>query len=147
VPLRLRAAADRDQAAIRRIVRAARINPSGLEWQRFIVAEEAGAIVGVGQAKPHRDGTREVASIAVVPVRQGRGIGSAIVNALLAREPAAVFHLTCRREMQGYYERFGFSRIERPDYPPYFARRMPALNTFLRPFGIRIIVMRRLPSH
>lgn len=145
--MRLRPAAERDQAAIRRIVRAARINPSGLEWPRFLVAEEAGAIVGVGQVKPHRDGTRELASIAVVPDRQGRGIGTAIVNALIAREHGEVLHLTCRREMQGYYEKFGFELIQRANYPPYFARRMPALNAFLRAFGIRIIVMRRLVTH
>lgn len=129
------------------MVRAARINPSGLEWQRFIVAEEAGAIVGAGQVKPHRDGTRELASIAVVPDRQGRGIGSAIVNALIAREHGEVLHLTCRSQLQGYYERFGFALLEPAEYPPYLRRRLPVLNTFLRAFGIRIIVMRRLVSH
>ncbi|HET7467054.1 MAG TPA: GNAT family N-acetyltransferase, partial [Candidatus Dormibacteraeota bacterium] len=91
--MRLRAAADRDQATIRRIVRAAGINPTSLQWQRFIVAEERGEIVGVGQVKPHRDGTRELASIAVVPERQGRGLGSEIINALIAREHGEVLHL------------------------------------------------------
>jgi N-acetylglutamate synthase-like GNAT family acetyltransferase len=145
--VRLRPAAERDQAAIRRIVRAARINPSDLEWPRFLIAEEAGAIVGVGQVKPHRDGTRELASIAVIPDRQGQGIGGAIVNALIAREHGEVLHLTCRSQLQGYYERFGFARLEPPEYPPHFRRRLPLLNAFLRPFGIRIIVMRRLFSH
>lgn len=144
--MRLRAAAERDQETVRRIVRSARINPSGIEWQRFIVAEEAGEIVGVGQVKPHRDGTREVASIAVIPGRQGQGIGSTIVNALIAREHREVLHLTCRSQLQGYYERFGFKRLEPAEYPPYFKRRLPVLNTFLRPFRIRIIVMRRLSS-
>jgi len=144
--VRLRAAFDRDQADIRRIVRAARINPSGLEWQRFIVAEEGGAIVGVGQVKPHRDGTRELASIAVVPDHQGRGIGSEIVKALVAREHGEVLHLTCRARLQGYYERFGFQRLEPREYPPYFARMLPILNTLGRLFRIRIIVMRRLSS-
>ena len=141
--MRLRAAADRDQATIRRIVRAACINPTSLQWPRFIVAEEAGEIVGVGQVKPHRDGTRELASIAVVPERQGRGIGSEIVKALIAREHGEVLHLTCRSQLQGYYERFGFHRLEPQEFPRYFARRLPVLNTFLRPFRIRIIVMRR----
>ncbi len=128
---------------IRKIVRAAGINPMSLEWQRFIVAEEAGKIVGVGQVKPHRDGTRELASIAVIPDHQRRGIGSAIVNALIAREHREVLHLTCRSQLQGYYERFGFRRLEPGEYPVHFARRLPLLNAFLRPFRIRIIVMRR----
>ncbi len=149
MPLTLRDATVEDQPTIRQIVRAANINPTGLEWPRFIVAEDGGAdggaIVGVGQVKPHRDGTRELASIAVIPARQGQGLGSAIINELLRREWGIV-HLTCRSQLQGYYERFGFKRLEPRDYPPYFARRLPMINAFLRPFGIRIIVMRRDPQ-
>ncbi len=141
--MRLRPAADRDQADIRRIVRAAGINPTSLQWPRFIVADEAGVIVGVGQVKPHRDGTRELASIAVVPEYQHRGIGSDIVTALVAREHGAVLHLTCRSQLQGYYERFGFRRLDPAEYPRYFARMVPVLNTIGRLFRVRIIVMRR----
>ena len=142
MPLTLRDATFEDQPTIRQIVRAANINPTGLDWPRFTVAENDGAIVGVGQLKPHRDGTRELASIAVIPHRRGQGIGTAVIEELLRREMGTV-HLTCRSQLQGYYERFGFRRLETRDYPPYFARRMPMINAFLRPFGIRIIVMRR----
>jgi len=142
MPLTLRDATFEDQPTIRQIVRAANINPTGLDWPRFTVAENDGAIVGVGQLKPHRDGTRELASIAVIPHRRGQGIGTAVIEELLRREKGTV-HLTCRSQLQGYYERFGFRRLETRDYPPYFARRMPMINAFLRPFGIRIIVMRR----
>ena len=142
MPLTLRDATVEDQPTIRQIVRAANINPTGLDWPRFILAEDGGAIVGVGQVKPHRDGTRELASMAVIPDRQRQGVGSAIIEELLRREKGTL-HLTCRSRLQGYYERFGFKRLETREYPPYFARRVPMINTFLRPFGIRIIVMRR----
>jgi N-acetylglutamate synthase-like GNAT family acetyltransferase len=145
MPLKLRDATVEDQPTIRQIVRAANINPTGLDWPRFILAEDGGAIVGVGQVKPHRDGTRELASIAVLPTRQGQGIGSAIIEELLRREKGTL-HLTCRSRLQGYYERFGFRRLEPRDYPPYFARMLPILNTVGRFFRIRIIVMRRLSS-
>ena len=140
--LAIRDAAVKDGATIRRIVRAANINPTGLDWPRFVVAEDGDEIVGVGQVKQHRDGTRELASIAVIPERQGQGIGSAIIRELLRRETGVV-HLTCRSQLQGYYERFGFERLAAREYPPYFVRRMPMINAFLRPFRIRIIVMRR----
>jgi N-acetylglutamate synthase-like GNAT family acetyltransferase len=140
--LTLRDATVEDQPTIRQIVRAANINPTGLDWPHFILAEDGGAIVGVGQVKPHRDGTRELASIAVIPDRQRQGVGSAIIEELLRREKGTL-HLTCRSRLQGYYERFGFRLLLSRDYPPYFARRIPMINTFLRPFGIRIIVMRR----
>jgi len=143
--LTLRDATAGDDVTVRRIVRAAKINPSGLNWPRFIVAEDGGAIVGVGQVKPHRDGTRELASIAVIPARQGQGIGTAIIDELLRRERGTVY-LTCRSRLQGYYERFGFKRLETREYPPYFARMLPILNTVGRFFSIQIIVMRRLSS-
>ena len=145
MPLTLRDATVEDEPTIRRIVRAANINPTGLNWPRFIVAEDSGAIVGVGQVKPHRDGTRELASMAVLPAHQGHGIGTAIIEELLRRENGTL-HLTCRSRLQGYYERFGFRRLEPRDYPPYFARMLPILNTVGRFFRIQIIVMRRLSS-
>ena len=145
MPLTLRDATIEDQPTIRQIVRAANINPTGLDWPRFIVAEDGGAIVGVGQVKPHRDGTRELASIAVLPARQGQGIGTAIIQDLVRRENATL-HLTCRSRLQGYYERCGFRRLESRDYPPYFARMLPILNTLGRFFRVQVIVMRRLSS-
>lgn len=139
----IRPATAADQAAIRRIVRDADINPVSLDWPRFVVATaEPAGVIGVAQVKQHRDGSRELASVAVVPERQRQGVGSALVRALLAREEGSL-HLTCRAQLEGYYTRFGFRRIERREMPAYFARRMPALNAFLRPFGIRLIVMRR----
>ena len=140
--LTIRDATVKDQATIRRIVRAANINPTGLDWPHFIVAQDGGEIVGAGQVKAHRDGTRELASIAVVPVRQGQGIGSAIINELVGRESGTLY-LTCRHQLQGYYERFGFRRLEPGAYPHYFKRMLPILNTVGRLFRIRIIVMRR----
>ena len=125
------------------MIREAGINPMNLRWPHFLVAEEGGRIVGVGQVKQHGDGSRELASLAVIPARQGGGIGSALLRELLARHGHELLHLTCRREMQGYYERFGFQRVPRSKYPPYFARFLPVFNAIGRLFGQQIVVMRR----
>ncbi|MBL8046163.1 MAG: hypothetical protein JNL09_06465, partial [Anaerolineales bacterium] len=45
-----------DMPAIRAIIREAEINPLGLKWQNFLVAEEADAVVATGQIKAHGDG-------------------------------------------------------------------------------------------
>ena len=139
----IRAAKAEDQATIRRIIRAANLNPMSLDWPNFLIAEDAGEVVGIGQVKTHRDGSRELASIAVVPARQGQGIGSAIVNALLDRHGGGVLHLTCQGKNEGYYARFGFRRIPRKELPPYFARLLPIMNVFARLARSEIIVMRR----
>ena len=100
-------------------------------------------MVGMGQVKSHGDGSRELASIAVLPKRQGQHIGTAVINALLAREAGVVLHLSCRRELEGYYERFGFRRLEPSEYPLYFRRTTRMANLITRFFGIHLIVMRR----
>ena len=142
MPATIRPATEADQVTIRRLIREANLNPMSLDWPNFVVAEQDGGVVGIGQVKPHRDGSRELASIAVVPAQQGSGVGSAVIRTLLARE-AGVLHLTCRRTMQGYYERFGFRRLEPAEFPRYFRRLIPIVNTFARLRGIEIVVMRR----
>ena len=125
-----------------RLIKEANINRMSLKWPNFVVAEEEGAIVGLGQVKLHGDGSRELASIAVVPARQGQGIGSAIIKTLLAREPG-VLYLTCRSQLEQYYERFGFRSLVAAEYPPYFRRMIPLVNSIGRLFRLRILVMRR----
>ena len=76
----LRWANEADAPAIKQMVRDANLNPLGIHWQRFIVAEdvtcEPPRIVGIGQVKVHGDGSRELASIATALDRQGEGIAS-----------------------------------------------------------------------
>jgi N-acetylglutamate synthase-like GNAT family acetyltransferase len=125
------------------MIRSANLNRMNLKWPNFLVAEEGGAVVGIGQVKAHGDGSREVASMAVVPAWQGKGIGSAIIKALIAGEGDRVLYLTCRREMRGYYERFGFRTIAKADYPPYFARLIRVVNAFALLARTEVLVMRR----
>ena len=145
MPLTIRPATQADQVTIRRLIKEARINRMSLNWPNFVVAEDGGAIVGIGQVKTHGDGSRELASIAVIPARQSQGIGGAIIQTLLARERGVV-HLTCRSQLQGYYERFGFRRLESAEFPSYFRRMLPIINMVARLFGIQILVMRRDPA-
>ena len=143
MPLTIRPATENDQPAIRRLIAEVRLPRMNLQWPNFVVAEEDREMVGMGQVKSHGDGSRELASIAVVPSRQGQHIGTAVINALLAREAGVVLHLSCRRELEGYYEHFGFKRVERAAYPPYFRRTTGLVNRITPLFGIHLIVMRR----
>ncbi|HKB34035.1 MAG TPA: GNAT family N-acetyltransferase [Candidatus Dormibacteraeota bacterium] len=143
MPPTIRPATQDDQPAIRRVIAEVHLPRMNLQWPNFVVVEEDREIVGMGQVKSHRDGSRELASIAVVPKRQGDGVGTAVIEALLGREVRAVLHLSCRRELETYYERFGFKRVEQAEYPPYFRRTTRMANLITRFFGIHLIVMRR----
>jgi predicted N-acetyltransferase YhbS len=139
-----------DQATIRAIVRAARINPFHLEWPHFLVAEVGGQIVGVGQIKPHPDGSRELASLAVVPERQGHGIGGQLVSALQERASGTLY-LRCLQGMETYYRRFGFRRVEAEEMSPFFQTFVRRYRLFQRVSsvfvrgGIRLSVMKWEP--
>lgn len=143
----IRAATEADQSVITAIIRQARLNPMALDWQRFLVAEAAGRIIGTVQVKPHGDGTRELASLAVVSEWQGLGVGTALVQAALAHETGPLY-LTCRSDVEGYYTRFGFRLLARGELTPYFrrlARVANALTALARLFGgsVRMSVMYR----
>ena len=143
----IRPATEADQRAISALVRGAGINPLSLHWPRFLVAEDANRIVGLAQIKPHRDGSRELASLAVAPDRQGEGIGATLVAAWLARERGTLY-LMCADRLEGYYARFGFRRIDMGEMPPYFRRMIRVANIIARVatfFGQprQVIVMRR----
>lgn len=138
--IHIRPAVASDAPAIRRIVRAAHLNPLDLNWRRFVVAEDAGAIVGVGQIRRHGDGSRELASLAVVPGRRGQGLGTTIVRALLDREPGPLF-LYCAGDLAGFYARFGFRTVGRVDMAPYLRR----VATVARLIGRLARLVRREP--
>lgn len=119
----LRPAREEDQASIRSLVRASFLNPSGLAWQRFVVAEDQGRIVGVGQVKTLKDGSRELASIGVLGDWRGKGIAGQIIRCLLEQESGPVYGF-CLEDMESFYTRFGCRRVARLELPRLLATRL-----------------------
>ena len=116
-------ATQNDFPAIRALIHAVHINPTGLNWQRFMVARSYdGEILGCGQIKRHTDGSLELASIAVREQDRGRGIARAVIERLLAGEDQRPLYLICRARLGILYERFGFRKIYFIEVPKYFQR-------------------------
>ena len=145
----IRNATEADQPVITAIIHEAHLNPRNLDWPRFIVAETGGQVIGVGQVKPHDDGSRELASIAVNPDFQGQGVGTAICQALIERENGILFLMT-RAELEPYYARFGFGKVNSSEVTPYFRRILRLTGVFKglmrRVMGTYLIVMKRPPG-
>jgi N-acetylglutamate synthase-like GNAT family acetyltransferase len=128
----VRPARQADFAAIRELIGIVRINPTGLDWRRFVVAlTTTGEFAACGQLKPHGDGSLELASIAVVPPFRGQGAARAVIATLLQGSPRPLY-LMCRAKLGPFYEKFGFSAIGPDEMPPYF-RRIHKLTRFFRP--------------
>lgn len=120
--------------AIRALIHRVGINPTALDWRRFwVITGRGGRLLACGQVKPHGDGTRELASIAVQPEWQGHGLGKAIIAALLRENPPPLY-LTCRAGLRSYYARFGFTEVADTDLPPYFRRIRRLFSLYRRLF-------------
>ena len=141
----IQAASEEHAKAIQRLVRNSGINPTALDWRRFLVAlDEGGKLIGCGQVKAHADGSSELASIAVKAEWRRQGIGSALIERLIASQDGPLY-LMCQSSLGPLYERFGFLRIEREEMPKYFRRvsRLAGVLDNLRAQGETLFIMRR----
>jgi N-acetylglutamate synthase-like GNAT family acetyltransferase len=147
---RIRRATVGDQAAISRLVRQARLNPRGLDWRRFVIAEAGGAPVGAAQVRRHPDGCRELASLVVLSEHRDRGVAARMIDALLTDEPGPVFTLVDRRYAQ-HFARWDFHPVDPADLPRSMTRQLrigrlvTAIGSLLVHRRIRLLPLRRPP--
>lgn len=143
--IRIQPATSEHSSAIRKLIIESGINPTGLDWQRFLVALAPGdEFIGCGQIKPHADGTRELASIAVMPTWRRRGVARALIEALLASQTGDLY-LMCQSSLGPLYEKFGFHAIAEPEMPTYFRRvsKLAGVVANLRLVNETLLVMHR----
>lgn len=143
----LRSATEADFPNIKKIIRESRLNPSGLNWRRFIVAESAdGSFAGCGQIKPHPEGVLELASIAVSEAFRDQGVASLIIRRLLDDESYRPIYLTCRSELREFYEKFGFRELDMKEMPSYYRGLSRLVNLLLAFSKSRMLVMGLKPE-
>ncbi|MEZ4670198.1 MAG: GNAT family N-acetyltransferase [Anaerolineae bacterium] len=137
----IRPATAADQNVIKQMVRDENLDRSSLHWSHFLIAQDAGAIIGIGQIRPYPK-CRELGSLVVKKEYRGQHIGEKIIAALLAQESGDVY-LECLRHNETYYNRAGFYRI------PWYQAPMPLKlksfvgGTLIRLFGYHVIAMKR----
>ncbi len=145
----LRPATAEDARTIHTLVWNAKLNPSGLKWERFWVAVSSGGeVVACAQVKPHADGTKELASLVVDPVWQGQGLARRLIEHFLALHPGPLY-LMCLSKLEAFYNQFGFSTVPDDALPTYFRRvkRLTKIVEFVMQEGDLILVMLRDPHH
>ncbi len=140
---RIRPARRSEWPVIRALIQEARLDPTGLAWSRFLVAESAtGQIIGCGQVRhypgrsigPWQEGSwgRELGSLVVASQWQRRGVGAALVRALQAQAGPPLY-LVCVHRLESYYVRFGFQRLPPQELPWPIRAKVTLANTLLRP--------------
>jgi N-acetylglutamate synthase-like GNAT family acetyltransferase len=140
----IRHALETESTQIKDLIHLVGINPSGLDWKRFVVAvNENGQVIACGQIKPHGADIRELASIAVQPEYRGLGLARAVIEILLRENPRPLY-LMCILHNGPMYEKFGFQEIEDRQMPRYFARIKNLFNIadVFRKTGEELLVMK-----
>ena len=118
----IRPALEVESAQIKDLINLVGINPTGLDWKRFIVAVNGnGQVVSCGQLKPHGEDVLELASIGTLPEYRGKGLARLVIESLLQKSPRPLY-LMCISHNGPMYEKFGFHIIEEKEMPKYFRR-------------------------
>lgn len=140
----IRPALESESAQIKHLIRLAGINPTGLDWKRFIVAVNVdGEVIGCGQVKPHGADIQEMASIAVSTEYRGQGIARRIIEEIL-RTTSRPLYLMCMAHNGPIYEKFKFKPIPDEQMPRYFQRikKVFAVADLFRRTGEDLLVMK-----
>lgn len=112
----IRAGRSDDQACVEDLIAGERVNPNGNHADNFLLAVEGDAVIGAVQLRRHADGARELSTLVVHASHRGRGVSTALVDAILANEAGDVFVVTGRRRA-GSYRRRGFVPAAFPRTP------------------------------
>jgi len=98
----------------------------------FLVAIEAGRLIGTGALKPVSDNTFEIVRMSVARDYRRRGYGRGLLNALIqaAREKGAT-QIICETtstwtEVIQFYESYGFARTHEKEGDTYFMLQLDA---------------------
>ena len=140
----IRAAREAEARQIQDLIHLVGINPMGLDWKRFVVAvNERDEMIGCGQLKPHGPDVIELASLAVYPESQGKGVARAIMEYLL-KDSQRPLYLMCESGLGSLYEKFGFRPISYEEMPRYFQRisKLAGLVTTLAQREERLLIMK-----
>ncbi len=113
----LRSATAADIGAIRRLVLSAFLDPTQLRWQQFWVVEQSGAVMACGQLRQF-EGAQELGSVVVEKALRGQGIGSAVIEHLIAQATQPLYLECVGKGRSQFYTRFGFEGVDWKDLPP-----------------------------
>ena len=115
---RLRPARADEAKLIRQRILRERLDPTRLDWRKFVMAEGLGAdspgkVLGFAQMKHLGGGVQEFGSLVVEPDQRRQGVGQALVHHFTG-EFSKPIYLVCESRRVAYYSKFGFRVMDDP---------------------------------
>ncbi len=84
----IRSATRADAPSIPALMRGERVNPTGIDWRRFVLAERDEQVIGCVQLRPAGPDAVEVGSLVVRRDLRRQGLGGRLVQSAAARAGA-----------------------------------------------------------
>lgn len=112
----LRPAIAQDIWAIRKLVLQAWLDPTQLRWSQFQVIECDGQLVACGQLRVFQ-GAQELGSVVVAPTWRGRGLGTYLVQHLIATATQPLYLECLGSQLASFYADFGFLQVSWRELP------------------------------
>lgn len=109
---------------------------------RFYVAKDGVLIVGCIRTKVYSGDCLELASLAVDEKYQRQGIGSHLVQFLLADEKERPIFLLTSADKELYYQKFGFIRVSVPELPADYKKEYEKIINLPFAQNLEVIAMR-----
>jgi N-acetylglutamate synthase-like GNAT family acetyltransferase len=124
IEMEVRDAREEEFEEVLRKARALDLDLSEAKCGQFLVASKGGAILGFGRLRRYTDCV-ELATLGVVKTEQQKGIGSALVKALLKKSGSEVYLTTV---IPDYFSRFGF--VKTGNFPEVLNKKMDFCASF-----------------
>jgi len=111
VEVSIRPATEKDEGGVRTLMRGERVNPFGIDWRNFVVAEVAGGLAGCVQLRPVGREAVELGSWVVRADLRHRGFGAKLLDAALARAAGRRVLIVTAAARAPYFARWGFHAV------------------------------------
>ncbi|MGB3514693.1 MAG: GNAT family N-acetyltransferase [Microcoleaceae cyanobacterium] len=136
----LRPASAQDIWSIRKLVLSAKLDPTQLNWQQFLVIEFEGKILACGQLR-NFEYAQELGSLVVVKKWRKHGLGTTLTKHLI-RQATKPLYLECLgQKLEYFYSRLGFVPIYLAELPPSLKFKFGISQLARKIFKIPVIIM------
>jgi amino-acid N-acetyltransferase len=105
-----------DVGVIAFLIFKARLDPTQLKWEQFLVIESYGRLIAFGQLR-NFDSAQELGSLYVVPNFRNQGLGTFLVKNLVIQANKPLYLKCVKKELVKFYTNTGFIPVSFDELP------------------------------
>ncbi len=141
-PYPIRLATAQDLWPIRKLVFAAKLDPTQIRWQQFWVIEQDGQVIACGQLRDFGD-AQELGSLVVRSDWRDRGLGRMLTEHLIQQATKPLYLECLGQKLAQFYSQFGFHVVNWQTLPSAIRRKFRITHLLATLFRLPLFIMHR----